>query len=228
MIHAIDFLRDLSFLTVMLHLGLSLLIGAAIGLERSVRNHPAGLRTHILVCLASNIASMSGLYLLLVMRLPTDISRISAQVISGLGFIGAGTIIVTRKFTIKGLTTAAGLWATGIIGLAIGAGYYDLAVMACVLVLITETVFAALSRHIRRMPDYRLEILYDDKERLDDVLRYSKSQRMQINNLSIHTLEKADQSRYSAIVHLHGPVAAEVLEEHIRGMAGIKSVSEVG
>ena len=227
MIHAIDFLRDLSFLAVNIRLILALLIGAAIGLERSVRNHPAGLRTHILVCLAATIASMSGLYIMLVLKLPTDISRISAQVISGLGFIGAGTIIVTRKFTIKGLTTAAGLWTTGIIGLAIGAGYYELAILAGILVLAAETLFASLSKRIKRLPEYQLEICYDDKERLDDVLRYSKSQNMVIVNLNIHTLVEEDQSKYSAIVHLHGPVAAEVLEEHIAGMPGIRSVTQV-
>ena len=227
MIHAIDSLRDLSFLAVNIRLILALLIGAAIGLERSVRNHPAGLRTHILVCLAATIASMSGLYIMLVLKLPTDISRISAQVISGLGFIGAGTIIVTRKFTIKGLTTAAGLWTTGIIGLAIGAGYYELAILAGILVLAAETLFASLSKRIKRLPEYQLEICYDDKERLDDVLRYSKSQNMVIVNLNIHTLDEEDQSKYSAIVHLHGPVAAEVLEEHIAGMPGIRSVTQV-
>ena len=227
MIHAIDFLRDLSLLAVFIRLTLSLLIGAAIGLERSVRNHPAGLRTHVLVCLAANIASMSGLYIMLVLQLPTDISRISAQVISGLGFIGAGTIIVTQKFTIKGLTTAAGLWTTGIIGLAIGAGYYELAMLAGILVLAAETIFASLSKRIRRMPEYQLEICYDDKERLDDVLRYSKSQNMVIVNLNIHTLDEEDQTRYSAIVRLHGPVSANILETHISSMPGIKSVTQM-
>ena len=89
--------------------------GTVIGLERSYRNKPAGFRTHTLVCLAACIASLTGLYLYLIAHLPTDVSRIGAQIISGLGFLGAGTIVVTKRNTVKGLTTAAGIWTTGII-----------------------------------------------------------------------------------------------------------------
>ena len=87
--------------------------------------------------------------------------------ISGLGFIGAGTIVITKNMSIRGLTTAAGLWTTGIIGLAIGAGYYELGIAASILVLIAETLFHMLGRKIRHTPEYTIEIHYNEKTSLD-------------------------------------------------------------
>ena len=127
MLSIFDGVRALGLPAIVLKMVLSCLCGALIGLERSAKNRPAGLRAHILVCLGAAVASLTGLYLYLGLEVPSDISRISGQVISGLGFIGAGTIVITKKLSIKGLTTAAGLWTTGIIGLALGSGYYEIA-----------------------------------------------------------------------------------------------------
>jgi len=87
--------------SVILRMVIASLVGAVIGLERSAKNRPAGFRTHILVCLGAAVASLTGLYVFLVLKLPTDVSRLSAQVISGLGFIGAGTIVVTKKCPLR-------------------------------------------------------------------------------------------------------------------------------
>ena len=135
MLTILNGLRDLSFWAILVRMLVAVLCGTLIGLERSSKNRPAGFRTHILVCLGAAVASITGLYLYLGLELPADISRISGQVVTGLGFIGAGTIIITKKMTIKGLTTAAGLWTTGVIGLAIGSGYYELGVLGTALVL---------------------------------------------------------------------------------------------
>ena len=122
-------LRAVNTLSVAVRMLLALLLGGAVGLERSYKNRPAGFRTHMLVCIGTCTASLTGHYLYLNLNLPADISRLGAQVISGLGFIGAGTIIVTKEHSVKGLTTAAGLWACGIVGLACGAGFYEGAVL---------------------------------------------------------------------------------------------------
>jgi uncharacterized membrane protein YhiD involved in acid resistance len=108
MLNFLDSIRGLDTGAIALRMLLSCLCGAVIGLERSAKNRPAGFRTHILVCFASNIAALTGLYLYLELKIPSDISRISAQVITGLGFLGAGTIVVTKNLSVKGLTTAAG------------------------------------------------------------------------------------------------------------------------
>ena len=124
MLHIFDSIRGISFAAVLIKLLLAFAIGTIIGLERSYHNKPAGFRTHILVVLGASIASLTGIYLYVGLNLPTDVSRIAAGVVTGLGFIGAGTIIVTRKLKVKGLTTAAGLWTSGLIGLAVGSSYY--------------------------------------------------------------------------------------------------------
>lgn len=220
-------LREMSTVSVVLRMILATLVGAVIGLERSAKNRPAGFRTHILVCLGSAVAMMTGLYVFLELKLPTDVSRLGAQVISGLGFIGAGTIVVTKKMSIKGLTTAAGLWTTGIIGLAIGAGYFELGIIGMVLVLLAETVFNSIGQRIRHTPEYTVEIFYNEKTCLDQVLRYCKDSRMTIVNLKIHTLDGKGPSLYAAEVKVRGNVRPEPLTEHISHMAGIVSVADL-
>ena len=217
-------LRELNMWTVLARLLTAVAVGGVIGMERSAKNRPAGFRTHILVCMGAAVASMTALYILLELKLPTDVSRLAAQVISGLGFIGAGTIVITKNMTIRGLTTAAGLWTTGIIGLAIGAGYYELGVIAAILVLIAETVFHVLGRRIRHNPEYSIEIHYNEKTSLDQVLRYCKDNRMAIVNLKIQALEGKD-TQYDAEVRVRGAVQPEPLTEHIAAMQGIISAA---
>ena len=223
MLSIFDPLRSLDLLSVFIRMVAACLCGAVIGLERSAKNRPAGFRTHILVCMAATVAATTGLYLFLVMNLPSDISRISGQVISGLGFIGAGTIVVTKKMSIKGLTTAAGLWTTGIIGLAIGSGYYEIALVGTALVLLAETWFAVLGGHIAKDPEYVLEILYNEKTSLDNVLRFCKDNSMAIVNLQIKSLEDSEDAKYAAEVSLRGQSSSESLLSHIRQMPGIVS-----
>ena len=156
-------LRGLDFISVLVRLLLACACGMVIGLERSAKNRPAGFRTHILVCFGAAAASLTGIYLYVGLKLPTDIARISASVISGLGFIGAGSIIVTKKLTIKGLTTAAGLWVTGIIGIAIGSGYYEGGILGTLLILFTETVLSLLDERIVKRPQFNIRMLYNDR-----------------------------------------------------------------
>ena len=122
MLHFFDPLRNMDFISLLARLLLAVFCGTAIGLERSAKNRPAGFRTHILVCLGGAVAAVTGHFIYLGMGLPADVTRLSGQIITGLGFIGAGTIIVTKTMTIKGLTTAAGLWTTGVIGISLGSG----------------------------------------------------------------------------------------------------------
>ena len=157
MLHFLDGIRGITLLPVIIKLLLALLLGGVIGVERSYKNRPAGFRTHILVTLGATVASMSGIYLYVRAGLPADVSRLGAAVVSGLGFLGAGTIIVTRNYTVKGLTTAAGLWTSGIIGLALGAGFYEGAFIAAALVLLAETTLGDLVNSIRRDPEFCIE-----------------------------------------------------------------------
>ncbi len=221
MLPIFDGIRALGLGAVAVKTLMACLCGTLIGLERSSKNRPAGFRTHTLVCLAAALAALTSLYIYLEMKLPSDISRIGGQVISGLGFIGAGTIIITKRMTIKGLTTAAGLWTTGVIGLAIGSGYYELGLVGTALVLLAETWLARLGSTIQHTPEYDVEVLYNEKTSLDHVLRFCKDNRMSIVNLTIHTAEDVPQAEYIARVSLRGNLRQDVLVARIQQMPGI-------
>ena len=134
----------------LLRLAVAMFCGGAIGLERGKKRRPAGFRTHMLVCIGATLAMLVSQYLsmmettfwaaLVSPNAPkTDLSRLGAQVINGIGFLGAGTIIVTGRQEVKGLTTAAGLWASACMGLAIGAGFVELAFFALQTLLIQRS-----------------------------------------------------------------------------------------
>ena len=138
MLSMFDSLRDMTLLSVFVRMLLAVVCGGIIGVEREYKRRPAGFRTHILICLGATMTTLTSQYLFLVMNYYTDIARLGAQVVAGIGFIGAGTIIVTRRQRVKGLTTAAGLWAVAIVGLAVGGGFYEGAIAATVLILLAD------------------------------------------------------------------------------------------
>lgn len=123
----------------------AMMVGALIGLEREYTHRPAGLRTHILVALGACVASLMGQMLYAQYGQVSDPARISAQVITGVGFLGAGTIM-KEGVSVKGLTTAASVWAVACLGIAAGFGFYGLALLGMVFTLLTLTVFEALQR----------------------------------------------------------------------------------
>jgi len=135
----------LSYLELTIRLALSILLGGVIGLERETINKPAGFRTHILVCLGSTIVMLVSLFIFTEFKGLTNVDpgRIPAQVISGIGFLGAGTIIIEGA-NVKGLTTAASLWTVAAIGLAVGVGFYYGAILATFLILLTLITFNRL------------------------------------------------------------------------------------
>jgi putative Mg2+ transporter-C (MgtC) family protein len=121
----LEYIRDFNTVAVVVRLVLATLLSALMGYERGRRGRAAGLRTHILVCVGAAMASMTGIYIVKELAIASDASRIAAQVISGIGFLGVGTIMLKGRFQITGLTTAAGLWCAATIGLALGAGFYE-------------------------------------------------------------------------------------------------------
>lgn len=125
---------------------LATLVGGCIGSERGRHGRAAGLRTHVLVCVGASMTTLIGLYATNCLGSNGDPMRMGAQVVSGMGFLGAGTIMVRNRSHVTGLTTAAGLWATACIGLAIGAGFYFAVVVSFIVVMITITVMIRLEQ----------------------------------------------------------------------------------
>ena len=149
MLSVFDGLRSVTTLSVFVRLACAFICGGIIGIERSYKRRPAGFRTHILICIGAAITTLTSQYLYLNMHYFTDMARLGAQVVAGIGFIGAGTIIIHRQL-VRGLTTAASLWATAGIGLAAGAHMYVVAAAATVLTLfaleVLTLVFGGLGR----------------------------------------------------------------------------------
>ena len=152
MLEIFDPLRELSTSALCLRMILAFVCGGLVGIEREYKRRPAGFRTHILVCMGAAMTTLTGQYLYLELNYQTDISRIGAQVIAGIGFIGAGTIIVSKRQRIKGLTTAAGLWATAIVGLSLGAGFYEGGIITAMLILIVELVMSQVEYFVLKNP----------------------------------------------------------------------------
>ena len=130
--------------SMVMRMAAALIVGVVVGIDRGMKRRGAGVKTHVLVCLGSAVVMMTGEYLHLKYPGHADISRMGAQVISGVGFLGVGTIIVTGRNQIRGLTTAAGLWACACLGLAIGIGYVEGALVAFGMVLITLKLLTRL------------------------------------------------------------------------------------
>ena len=220
-------LRDMNVLSVVVRMLFACLCGFVIGMERSAKNRPAGFRTHILVCLGSATAALAGLYIYFGLGINTDITRISAQVVSGLGFIGAGTIIVTKNLDIRGLTTAAGLWVTGIVGLAIGSGFYEGGIIGTALILFVEAVLTKLAGRIQRRPRTGLRILYSDKNALDLAYGVFRDKKMHVSSVKIDMAPDGGTLRYRADVMLRGSADMEALTDSLEELDGVVSAAEL-
>ena len=151
------FLREVTYVTVLLRLAIAAICGAMVGIEREVHGRAAGLRTHMMVSLGAALTTLIGVFNVEILKITwADPMRVGAQVISGIGFLGAGTILLKKENSqITGLTTAAGLWVTAVIGLASGAGFYEgsfvTAVMATVIFTLVSKLEHAMNSRRQRL-----------------------------------------------------------------------------
>ena len=141
--------RPITFLAVATRILCALIVGGALGIERGMKNRPAGLRTYMLVCVGSCLIMLTNQYIYQTTG-AGDPMRLGAQVVSGIGFLGAGTIVVTRHSHIRGLTTAAGLWASAGVGLALGIGFYEGALIAAFAIFVTMTLLQKMDSRVHR------------------------------------------------------------------------------
>ena len=185
-------------LQVALRLTCAMVVGIVIGLEREFTHRPAGLRTHILVALGACVASVLGEMIFCNMNGNADPARISAQVITGVGFLGAGTIM-REGTTVKGLTTAASVWAVACLGLAAGSGYYFLSLAGMVFIFVTLTLFEFLQHRLMKQNVVRrtIEVETEDiSQTLKLLYRYADESHTVIENLEVDTLEKGFRIRF--------------------------------
>ena len=167
-------------------------LGAAVGAERELHNHPAGMRTHLLVCLGSAIFTVLSIYGFGPVDRPgLDPSRVAAQIVSGIGFLGAGAIL-KEGASIRGLTTAASLWATAAIGLAAGAGQHLLGVVGTVIVLLSLWPLSRLSDRLRSAGEgiVRMELIVERLEAIAEASAVLGENRLEIVGVQTERLGK--------------------------------------
>lgn len=213
--------EELNFMTILLRLAIAMLIGGMIGLERGLNNQPAGMRTYILVCVSSAMVMMTNQFVTSFYS-NSDPTRMGAQVISGIGFLGAGMILTTRQDKIKGLTTAAGLWATACLGLAVGIGFYEGAIATGLVLLMILTVFGRLKVMIQKHTrDSTIFLQAKNVDSFNETLRFISDQLVEIRHIEPY-LRQSSYLEYR--VHLYFP--AEVAKDKFfRKMHAIKGIN---
>ena len=234
-------MRELNTESVMLRLVLAVLFGGVIGLERGRKRRAAGLRTYMLVCLGAALTVLLSMYEYYMVTHPwaelaaeigirTDVSRFGAQVINGIGFLGAGTIIVTGRQEVKGMTTAAGLWASACTGLAIGAGFYECVFLAFLLISIVIRVLPQVETYI--VENARNMNIYVEFESLDDVgdiISRIKSQDVQIYDVEIDHGREEKLRNPSAVFSIrlnHKQMHTQVLAA-ISELESVRTIDEI-
>ena len=193
---------DNSLYVTLFRLVVAAVCGGVIGVERGRKRRPAGFRTHMLVCMGAALAMLISQYLSMMTNeywslllyaktgnVPgnTDVARLGAQVINGIGFLGAGTIIVTGQQEVKGLTTAAGLWASACMGLCIGAGFVEGALFGCVLISVTIILFTRIERMVvARTRNLNLYVSFVHIDDVGKIISAIKEQEIRIFDVEIH------------------------------------------
>lgn len=208
-------------------------VGCIIGIERERKNRPAGMRTHVLVCVgAATIAILESMLihdtvLLNAMNERTGIAvsvgRISAQVVSGIGFLGAGTIFVSQK-KIAGLTTAASLWNVACLGLAAGMGYYKLALAGCCVVIVT-LMFMQRMVHVNAIKNVEVKFIHR-KETLAFINAYFEEANIKVLDVDFHVENNQDYNLYTNLYTLHLPDRTTYTDivNHLSEHANVQSV----
>lgn len=237
----LGFLRELNMASMFLRICCAAFAGGLIGSEREKRRRPAGFRTYMLVSMGAALTIILGQYLEIMMGtfwadaartvgIRTDTSRFGAQVINGVGFLGAGTIIVTGRQEIKGLTTAAGLWASACMGLAAGAGFYECVAVCTLLMFINmrfmprfESVILANAR------SFNLYVEMDSVKNLGLLINKIKSEGISFHNLDMNKDQQSKATQINVLMNLRMPKRrshTEVLAA-LSEVDGIISMEEV-
>lgn len=197
----------ITYLDMTIRILMALLLGGIIGFEREINNHAAGFRTHILVCVGSATIMLLSIYgfgdFANEPNVRMDPARLAAQVITGIGFLGAGAIIRTGSY-VSGLTTAASIWVVAGIGLCVGAGFYFGAVLVTFLVLVSLFVFQKWEKYmLRKYRRHEMNIkMYDRQEVLGQIVEELGEQDIQIYELLVQSNHKTEEHLETIIVRL--------------------------
>lgn len=227
-------LRQFSFPVAMLRLLLAAACGGAVGYGRSKKDRPAGLRTYMLISIGAAIAVLLALYEYAMLTGPWsavakevgmkfDASRLGAQVITGIGFLGAGIIIKVAHQQVNGLTTATGLFATVCMGIAAGAGFYECVIPATLLIVLVLNVMSPLEIAFkRRLRNITLNVEFESVEDIASITSAIEAQHARVYDIDIERTERKDEKYPSAIFIL------QLSKENHSHTGMLTSVAELG
>lgn len=221
--------REITYFAILVRILSALIIGGIIGMERGSKNRPAGLRTYMLVCVGSCLIMLTNKYIYQCTG-SGDPMRLGAQVVSGIGFLGAGTIVVTRHNQIKGLTTAAGLWTSAGVGLALGIGFYEAAITAAICIYSILTIVQKWENHVYkkvRFLEVYLEI--DHCVHINTLTQQLRQQKFHIENIQIEPDNGLEPDLRAVILSLKSSAKEEhaTLLRQIKNIQGVSYVEEL-
>ena len=221
-------LREVTYLAVAVRIFAAVIIGGILGLERGMKNRPAGLRTYMLVCVGACVIMLTNQYIYQVFG-SGDPVRMGAQVVSGIGFLGAGTIIVTRRNQIKGLTTAAGLWSAAGVGLALGVGFYEAAIAGTVAVFAVITLLQRMDNRLHRRSRQLEAYIELSTISLGDFLRTMRDTNIDVSNVQREYGEEESDGVRAYVVTLKGKKRLNHTElmEKVLAIPGVEFVEEL-
>lgn len=230
-----EYLRDLNVVSIIFRVFLTILIGGVLGMERERKNRPAGFRTYILVCLGAAMVMMTNQYAVAYYGLGDPV-RMGAQVISGIGFLGAGTIVITGRNKITGITTAASLWTAACSGLAIGIGFYEGALICGIVIVFIMSGLNKIEDWTRQHSKYlELYIEYNGAQSaFSEFLEYAKENQFEVSNIQasqkeFYHKEKGKQKTTSYMLSVKSNVKrthAEIIDILMKAK-GIQYIEEL-
>ncbi len=214
---------------IVIKMVLALICGGILGIERERKKRPAGFRTYMLVCLGAALVMMTNQYIYEHYQ-TGDPARMAAQVISGIGFLGAGTIIVTGHNRVKGLTTAAGLWAAACVGLAIGIGFYLAAIMGALMVFLAMVLMHGMERRITTPA--KLSLLYVEMNRMSvlrNIRSYIRDNHMELIDMEIEKAGNTGETGIAVLLSIKLPNKGmhEEIITIVGVMEGVTFVEEI-
>lgn len=205
----LDGIREVSAPAIIIKIALALLLGGILGYERGMKNRPAGFRTYMLVCLGATIVMMTNQYIFRFYN-GGDIVRMGAQVISGIGFLGAGTIMVTGRQQIKGITTAAGMWTAACCGLAIGIGFYEGAVLGGITIFFVMSGFNKLEINFRKKsPIIDIYLEYTSTKNLSNFLAEVRNHELEVISIQMNGNRASQEGDMCIIMNIESHVKRE-------------------
>ena len=216
-------IREVTYLAVILRIVVAVILGGILGMEREMKNRAAGLRTYVLVCLGACIVMMTNQYIYQAFQ-TGDPVRLGAQVVSGIGFLGAGTIMVTRRNQIKGLTTAAGLWTAAGVGLAIGIGFYEAAIAGGLGIFIIMTLLQKMDSRVHsNTKSLEIYVELTPECPLGDFLRAIREKDIEVQNLQ----QEHDAETYDGIRAYLANLKLKTRHNHIEVLNNIRTIPGV-